>query len=185
MRSHAAPWLLAAVCISCGPASDAGSVLDPLLEAAASAHPAERCVNVASDATAGLGLVLAPAILGGGIGFGALPFPVTVGSIPGQMMSWIVEQRPRGANGQGALHLSLHHGFLADDGVSWFRTDDRAVCAPGSDATACRVNDVLAVVAGGGAFANAGGRLHNHGIIDFSAFSLSISLRGRICGDGL
>ena len=53
MRSHAAPWLLAVVCISCAPDSDTGAVLDPLLEAAASAQPAERCVNVTSDATPG------------------------------------------------------------------------------------------------------------------------------------
>jgi hypothetical protein len=40
-------------------------------------------------------------------------------------------------------------------------------------------------VSGTGIFANAEGSLRNHGIIDLATFSLSFSIRGRVCGDGL
>jgi hypothetical protein len=47
------------------------------------------------------------------------------------------------------------------------------------------VNDVLSLVSGTGVFAGAGGSLRHHGVIDLNTYSLSISLRGRVCGDGL
>ena len=37
----------------------------------------------------------------------------------------------------------------------------QAVCAPGREATSCRLNDVLQIVDGAGMFANAGGSLRN------------------------
>ena len=82
--------------------------------------------------------------------------------------------------------MTLIHTFVSDDGQSSFTTADRAVCAPaGSNPAVCRVNDVLTIVSGTGVFANANGSLRNHGIIDLTSFSLTISLRGRVCGDGL
>jgi hypothetical protein len=89
-----------------------------------------------------------------------------------------------GSQGQGALHITLHHEF--DSAQGSFRTDDRAVCAPaGSDPNVCRVNDVLQIVSRAGVFANAAGQLHNHGVIDLNTFTLTFSIRGRVCGDGL
>ena len=89
---------------------------------------------------------------------------------------------------RGAQHITLQHKFESTDPArpGTFTTEDRAVCAPaGKDPAVCRVNDVLTIVSGTGIFANAEGSLRNHGIIDLSTFSLSFSIRGRVCGDGV
>jgi hypothetical protein len=89
-----------------------------------------------------------------------------------------------GQSGQGAQHITLRHEFASAEGT--FSTEDRAVCAPaGADPNLCRVNDVMRIVSGTGVFANASGQLVNHGVIDLNSLTLSFSIRGRVCGDGL
>jgi hypothetical protein len=44
---------------------------------------------------------------------------------------------------------------------------------------------VLTVVSGTGVFANAEGFMVNHALLDLNNFTLAVSLRGRICADGL
>jgi hypothetical protein len=139
-------------------------------------------MNVSFDTPSGaLGLVeVAPGVFT----LGALPTPVTLGGVSGLMSSVVTSQELSGAKGQGAQHLTLEHTFTSSAGS--FFTEDRAVCAPaGRDPNVCRVNDVLRVVRGTGIFVNAGGSLRNHGIIDLNTFTLTISLKGRVCGDGI
>ena len=115
---------------------------------------------------------------------GALPTPTTLAGVAGLLGSVVTGLEASGARGQGAQHITLVHTFTSPAGT--FTTRDRAVCAPaGRDANVCRVNDVLSVVSGTGVFAGAGGSLRNHGVIDLNAFTLTISLRGRLCGAGL
>jgi hypothetical protein len=142
------------------------------------ARPASRCINVSDEGSGPLSAVP----------FGAAPSPVTLGNIPGLLSSVVTSLEPSAPNGHGALHLTLQHTFVSTDPArpGSFTTDDRAVCAPaGTDPNVCRVNDVLQIVSGTGIFANAGGSLRNHGIIDFNTFSLTFSIRGRVCGDGI
>lgn len=109
---------------------------------------------------------------------------MTIGGVAGTFGSIVTGLRPTGARGQGAQHLTLIHSSTSPQGN--FTTSDRAVCAPaGTDAGTCRVNDVMTIVSGTGVFANAAGSIRNHGIIDLNTFTLSFSLRGRVCGDGV
>ncbi|MEO5721766.1 MAG: hypothetical protein ABIR71_09880 [Chthoniobacterales bacterium] len=124
--------------------------------------------------------------IGGTLGFA--PTAVTFGNVPGMLSSIVTSYSASGGQGQGAQHLTLEHTFVSTDPArpGTFTTQDRAVCAPaGSDPFVCRVNDVLTVVSGTGIFANAAGSLRNNGIIDLNTFSLTFSIRGRVCGDGL
>ena len=140
-------------------------------------QPADHCMNVFAE--------------GGGpltIPLGFPPTATILGDVPGLISSVVTSLEPTGATGQGALHLTLVHTFVSADPArpGSFTTEDVAVCAPaGSNPLVCRVNDVLTIVAGTGIFANAEGSLRNHGVIDFTTFSLTFSLRGRVCGDGL
>ena len=112
---------------------------------------------------------------------------MTFGNVPGLLSSIVTSFDASGSAGQGAQHLTLMHTFVSTDLMrpGSFTTQDRAVCAPaGSGPAVCRVNDVLTIVSGTGMFANAAGSLRNHGVIDFSTFSLTFSIRGRVCGDG-
>ena len=141
-------------------------------------QPAAECINVSAE---GSGPLSANP-------FGAAPSPVTLGDIPGLLSSVVTGLETSGANGQGAQHLTLQHTFVSTDSSrpGSFTTEDRAVCAPaGSDPNVCHVNDVLQIVSGTGIFSNAEGSLRNHGIINLNTFSLTFSIRGRICGDGL
>jgi len=149
----------------------------------AAPQPSSRCTNVFVETSGNLGAIeVAPGVFT----LVALPTAMTLGNIPGQMSSVVTSFEPSGAKGQGAQHVTLIHTFVSDDGESSFTTADRAVCAPaGSNPLVCRVNDVLTIVSGTGVFENANGSLRNHGIIDLTSFSLTISLRGRVCGDGL
>jgi hypothetical protein len=136
-------------------------------------QPAWRCMNVFAE---GSGPLVIP------LGFG--PQAVTFGNVPGMLSSIVTSIE----GGPGALHLTLQHTFISTDTArpGTFTTEDRAVCAPaGPDPGVCRVNDVLTIVSGTGIFANPDGSLRNHGIIDFNTFSLTFSIRGRVCGDGL
>ena len=122
----------------------------------------------------------------GAVGFA--PAAVTLGNVRGLLSSVVTAFEASGSEGQGAQHLTLVHTFVSTDAArpGTLTTQDRAVCAPaGSDPAVCRVNDALAVVAGTGVFAHATGSLRNHGVIDFTSFTLTFSIRGRLCGDGL
>ena len=147
--------------------------------------PAARCLNVFAEGDAALGLiVIAPGV----VTLGALPTVVTLGNVPGLLSSFVTSLEVSGSKGQGAQHITLQHKFESTDPArpGIFTTEDRAVCAPaGKDPAVCRVNEVLTIVSGTGIFANAEGSLRNHGIIDLSTFSLSFSIRGRVCGDGV
>jgi hypothetical protein len=144
---------------------------------------AARCVNFHHTAEAvPLGFVCLPAPLNV-CGFGATPSAVSIGDISGLLSSVVTSQTN---SGNGALHFSLIHYFEADGGQGAFWTEDKAVCTPaGNDPTTCVVHDVLQIVGGTGVFANAGGQMRNHGTIDFVNLTLSVDLRGRVCGDGL
>lgn len=149
--------------------------------AARSSLSNDRCENVRVEGDAALGLVeVAPGVFT----LGALPFPATIAGFSGMLGSAVTGLEASGSKGQGAQHITLVHRFISPQGS--FTTSDRAVCAvAGKDAGTCRVNDVLSVVSGTGVFANAGGSLRNHGVINLTTYSLSISLRGRVCGDGV
>jgi hypothetical protein len=141
-------------------------------------RPASRCINVSAEGSGPLSAVP----------FGGAPAPVTLGDIPGLLSSIVTGVETSGKNGQGAQHLTLQHTFVSTDPSrpGSFTTEDRAVCAPaGTDPNVCHVNDVLQIVSGTGIFANAGGSLRNHGIINLNTFSLAFSIRGRVCGDGI
>lgn len=148
-------------------------------------RPAERCTNVFAEGSGPLVLIqIAPGVFT--IGFG--PGPVTFGNVPGMLSSIVTGLQASGSGGQGAQHITLQHTFVSTDPArpGTFTTEDQAVCAPaGSDPNVCHVNDVLTVVSGTGIFANAEGSLRNHGVIDLNAFTLTYSIRGRVCGDGL
>ena len=147
------------------------------------ARSSASCQNVLVEGVAALG----PVVIAGVSGFGAIPINATIAGIQGLLGSVVTGLEASGSKAQGAQHLTLIHTFTSTSSPAGsFTTTDRAVCAPaGKDALTCRVNDALTVVAGTGVFANAAGSLHNHGTINFGTMSLSISLRGRVCGDGL
>jgi hypothetical protein len=149
------------------------------------ARSANRCANVFAEGGGPLAIIeIAPGVFT--LGFPAAP--VTLGNVPGMLSSYVTSLEASGSTGQGAQHITLQHTFVSTDPArpGTFITSDRAVCAPaGKDPASCRVNDVLTIVSGTGIFANAEGSLRNHGIIDLATFSLSFSIRGRVCGDGL
>jgi hypothetical protein len=151
------------------------------------ARPAETCANVQVTASSTLGLWS----VNGVSGFGAQPFETTLAGIPGVMASAVSSESISGGKAQGAHHIFLSHYFWGEDG-SWFRTDDRASCAPAdNDPATCQVNDHMRLVEGAGRFENATGQIHNHGFLHFTSPgpppSGTIDLRviGRICGAGL
>ena len=141
-------------------------------------RPASRCINVFAEGSGPLSAVP----------FGLAPAPLMFGDIPGLLSSVVTSLEPSAPNGHGALHLTLHHTFVSTDPArpGSFTTDDRAVCAPaGTDPNVCHVNDVLQIVSGTGIFANADGSLRNHAILDLNSFTLTFSIHGRVCGDGI
>lgn len=154
--------------------------------AASAARPAAACINVAAEAFGPLGIWSE----GGFGGFGLAPTPVVLGNEPGTLASFVANESISGSKGQGAHHIILSHVFWSADGESWFRTEDRASCAPADNNPAtCAVNDHLSLVEGAGIYENAAGQLHNHGLITFTsvappAGTLDLRIRGRVCGDG-
>jgi hypothetical protein len=177
MTKRAASTAFIALTLGCARTGE--SPMEPI--AASASRAAERCANVHVEETAALGAVeIAPGVFT----LGALPTPVTIAGVSGMLGSAVTGLAASGAKGQGAQHITLVHTFVSPEGT--FTTSDRAVCGvAGTDANVCRVNDVLRVVSGTGVFADAGGAFRNHGVIDLNAYSLTISLRGRICGDGV
>lgn len=155
--------------------------------ALAEARPAESCANVLAYATGALGLWSH----GGFGGFGLTPTPITLAGESGLMGSFVASETISGSKGQGAHHIILSHVFWSDDGASWFRTEDRASCAPAdANPATCQVNDALTIVEGAGIYAGAAGQLHNHGVITFTsvappAGTLDLRIRGRVCGEGV
>jgi hypothetical protein len=157
--------------------------------------PADRCINVQTEIDVPLGAWL----LNGELAIGAAPAPVTLGGIEGWIASVVREQRSPGRS--PTVHLRLNHVFVTDEPAvigglpaifldqvdSYFLTDDRAVCAAGSDPVSCRINDRMEIVQGAGIFQHAGGFLQNHGTLRFvpEPGQLISRLHGRICGDGL
>lgn len=159
-----------------------------LLAADLDARPADACMNVSATASGTLG----PWNYNGVGGFGAQPLAVTLGGVEGTMASAVDYEVISGSKGQGAHHIFLSHYFWADDGVSWFSTADQASCAPAdSDIVTCLVNDHMRIAEGEGIFANAAGRIHNHGWLDFTSVgpgtvgTIDLRIKGRVCGDGL
>jgi hypothetical protein len=148
-----------------------------------SSRPADSCLNVFAEGVAALGFVeVAPGVFT----LAGLPTPTTIGGIDGELSSVVTSLETSGSAGQGAQHLTLQHRFVSTDPAGSFTTEDRAVCAPaGTDANVCHVNDALQIVSGDGVFANASGSLHNHAIADLNTNTLTFSLRGRVCADGL
>lgn len=148
------------------------------------ARSSASCQNVLVEGVAALGFIeIAPGVFT----LGAIPISATIAGVQGLLGSVVTGLEPSGSRGQGAQHLTLTHTFTSTSSPAGsFTTTDRAVCAPaGKDALTCRVNDALTVAAGTGVFANAAGTLHNHGTINLSTWTVSVSLRGRVCGDGL
>jgi hypothetical protein len=152
-----------------------------IVSAGVSTARAEGCGNVASQGVAQLGLVeVAPNVFT----LGGLPTPVVIAGVPGLMSSIVTGQRET----HGALHYTLVHTFVSTDPArpGGFSTSDRAVAAPaGRDPNIAIINDVLTVVSGTGVFANPDGFIINHALLNLSNFTLTFSMRGRICGDGL
>jgi len=146
---------------------------------------AGRCQNAYVETSGPLAIVEpAPGVFT----LGFLPGAVTLGNVPGMLSSYVTSLEASGSTGQGAQHITLQHTFVSTDPArpGTFITSDRAVCAPaGKDPAVCHVNDVLTIISGTGIFANATGSLRSHGTIDLATFTLTFSLRGRVCGDGL
>lgn len=155
----------------------------------AESRAAETCVNVRAEASGDLGLWAE----GGFGGFGLQPAPITLGGVDGLMASFVLEETVSGSQMQGAHHLVLGHVFWADDGVSWFRTEDKASCAVASNSRLdCLVNDHLRIVEGEGIYEDADGMLQNHGWIEVEDWgpppvggTLELSIHGRVCGSGV
>ena len=162
-------------------AISAGLMAQPIV---ATVH-AEGCENVVAEGVANVGFVeVAPGIFV----LGGLPTPVVIGGVPGLLSSVTTSARPSGVNGQGAQHFGLVHTFVSTDPArpGSFTTDDRAVFSPaGTDPNVGHINDVLEIVSGTGIFANADGFLKNTATLNLNTFTLTFSIHGRVCGDGL
>jgi hypothetical protein len=152
-----------------------------LVSAAPTTVWAEGCANVRFEGVAHLGLMeVGPNVFT----LGGLPTPVVIAGVPGLLSSILTGQR----GNNGALHYTLVHTFVSTDPAraGGFTTSDQAIAAPaGADPNTGIINDVLTVASGSGVFANADGLIVNHALLNLSDFTLTFSLHGRICGDGL
>jgi hypothetical protein len=152
-----------------------------LTSAELSPASADNCGNVAYEGVAQLGVIeIAPGVFG----LGALPSPVTIAGVSGMMGSLITGMVETG----GAVHYTMEHTFVSTDPArpGGFTTRDHAVAAPaGQDPNFAIINNLITVVDGTGVFANASGFLFDHGLLDLGTFTLTLSLRGRVCGNGL
>jgi hypothetical protein len=146
---------------------------------------ADDCDKVFIEGVAAVGFIeVAPGVYT----LGGLPTPAVIAGVPGLLSSITTSGRATGANAQGAQHFTLRHTFVSTDPArpGGFTTDDRAVFAPaGSDPNVGIINDVMEIVSGTGVFANADGFLKNTATLDLNSFTLTYSVRGRVCGDGL
>lgn len=188
IRRAAMAMIGAAALAACATDVTAPEAATDAAATALAARSADACINVDATASGTLGGWSFNGVSGGG----AQPFAIELGGIGGTMASAVSREVVSGSKGQGAHHIFLSHYFWADDGVSWFRTEDRASCAPGdNDATTCLVNDHMRIVEGAGLFAHATGQIHNHGFLRFTAFgpppagTIELRIKGRVCGDGI
>ncbi len=149
------------------------------------ANRAGGCENIRFEVVASLGLVeVAPGVFV----LGALPTPTVIAGVEGLLSSVITSARPSGSRGQGATHFTLVHTFVSTDpnAPGGFTTEDRAVGVPaGKDPNTGIINDVMTIKTGTGVFANATGFMVNHALLDLANLTLSTSVHGRICADGL
>lgn len=156
----------------------AGLLVQPFTN---TAH-AEGCEKVVAEGVANVGFVeVAPGVFT----LGGLPTPVVIGGVPGLLSSVTTSAR---ASGQGAQHFTLKHTFVSTDPArpGSFTTDDRAAFAPaGTDPNVGIINDVMDIVSGTGVFANADGYLKNTATLNLNTFTLTYSVHGRVCADGL
>ncbi len=146
---------------------------------------ADDCAKIEFEGLAHLGFV---EIQPGTFTLGALPTPTTIAGIPGLLQSVITGLRPSGSKGQGAQHYSLIHTFVSVDpnrpGTFW--TEDRAIGAPaGKDPNTGIINDIMEIAGGTGVFENVSGFMKNHAIVDLVNLTLTTSVHGRICIEGL
>jgi len=150
----------------------------------ASSRAGLACVEVADVGDNPLGFI--PAGFEGEGYLGGLPGAFTVGDVEGTLHSYITSGMPvpQGATGGGATLITLRHVFSSPEGG--FHTDDKAVCAPNPDGRGtCQLSDQMTVGGGTGVFANATGKWHNTGTLDFNRFMLTYALKGTICATGL
>lgn len=187
LRHLATPLVILALA-ACG-----SNATDPLpvdsTDVELAARSADACVNVRAEATGDLG----PWAKDGFGGFGLQPTPIALGGVEGTMASFLLSETISGSKMQGAHHLVLQHVFWADDGISWFLTEDKASCAVSSNSLLdCRVNDNLRIVEGEGIYEDAEGMLHNHGWIEVEDWgpppvggTLDLTIHGRVCGNGV
>ena len=161
-----------------GPLDDAGA-----LTATASMRAGLVCARVDLAGSAPLGFI--PEGYEGAGGLGGMPAPTTFAGVTGMLHSYVTSPiLPVGANAQGATHITLVHVFTAPSGS--FFTEDRAVCGPmpGAPGT-CRLSDQMTIAGGTGVCADAAGKLHNRGVLDFNTFTLTFHATGKVCGAGL
>ena len=188
IASHGASVLAALALVACTADTTApGTAAAGSGIALSEARPAAECANVLAYASGALGLWDHE----GFGGFGLTPTPITLDGESGLMGSFVSSETISGSKGQGAHHIILSHVFWSGDDESWFRTEDKASCAPADNNPAtCRVNDALTIVEGAGIYEGAAGQLHNHGWIEFTsvappAGTLDLRIRGRVCGVGV
>ena len=149
--------------------------------------PAEAggCENIRFEVVAQLGPVeVAPGVFV----LAALPTPTIIAGVEGLLSSIITSARPSGSKGQGAQHFTLVHTFVSTDPdqPGGFTTSDQAVGVPaGKDPNTGIINDVMTIVEGTGVFENASGFMVNHAELDLGELTLSTSVHGRVCADGL
>ena len=160
----------------------AAGIMNP---AGVSIAHADGCANVKFKGVANLGPIeVAPGVFA----LGGLPTPTTIAGIPGLLSSVVTGVEPSGASEKGAQHFTLVHTFESTDPdrPGSFITSDQAIAAPaGSDPNVGIINDVMTIVSGTGVFANADGFLMNHAILNLHNFTLTTSVHGRVCADGL
>ena len=140
----------------------------------------EPCVNVVAEGSVPLVNV------SGSVG--TAPVPATFGGIRGKLSSIVTFSSASPATAEGSRNVTLTHTFVSAETAraGTLTMKDRAVCEqPGNGPAVCRVDQVLEIVAGTGVFLNATGSIRDVGAIDFSAFHLTFSMRGRVCGGGL
>ncbi len=137
----------------------------PILAAAYSARPAERCVNVQGRIE---GNVFTSSVVSGDLQGVTAAYQAPIVELSGQ-----------------AIHLQTFHRFFLADGT--FDTVDRGVQAP-VEPPVYRLNNRYTVVGGTGAWEGASGFLHVHGslVIDFTFQdprngSINVSYEGRVC----
>jgi hypothetical protein len=137
----------------------------------------EPCIDVSAEADVPLVNVAGS--------IGTAPVSVSFGSILGKLSSTVTFSSASTTT-EEPRQLTLTHTFVSADRSrpATLMMKARAVCAqPASGPIVCRVDQLLEIIAATGVFAHAAVSLHDTSAIDFSAFHLTLSIRGRLCGD--